>query len=505
MRNIILLISFITFSSFAQTNTEVYLFDLKTKDDKIRLENKRNISNNEGYDNQPSFLNDTTLLFSSIRKNQTDIAIFDTTRSERHWFNKTKGSEYSPTKVPEDMAVSAIRLDIDGKQRLYKYNLKSGLSKILLDSLKVGYHTWFNEYIIVSSVLEDEYMSLVVSNIKDSTNYTFQKKVGRSLHKIPNSKLISYISKENDIWEIKSLDPISGTTKKIINTITGAEDMCWLINGTILMGKGNQIFKFNPKTDTNWSIFHSFEDTELGDITRMSVNGAGSLLAIVSEVSPKHTVKKLLSAYNKRDIDAFLDHCTKDVTLYNYPSYKTSNDLSSFKKFHQDQFDKVKDLNAKVSTQIIHKNYVINLEEITFANQKYQDVKIYKIVSGKVARIIYFDKFKKADTNPVEIVQKQLDAYNSRNIDAFVATYSDDIKIYNFPDQFQYEGTERLKKGYSLFFERTPDLKCEIKNRIVIGNKVIDEESLTINSQNYKALAVYEVENGKIAKVTFIQ
>ncbi|NNE76259.1 MAG: hypothetical protein HKN31_04220, partial [Pricia sp.] len=34
----------------AQTNTEVYLLDIKTVDGKTEIVNPRNISNNEGYD-----------------------------------------------------------------------------------------------------------------------------------------------------------------------------------------------------------------------------------------------------------------------------------------------------------------------------------------------------------------------------------------------------------------------------------------------------------------------
>jgi len=56
-----------------------------------------------------------------------------------------------------------------------------------------------------------------------------------------------------------------------------------------------------------------------------------------------------------------------------------------------------------------------------------------------------------------------------------------------------------------LFFENTPDLNAEIKNRIVIGNKVIDQESVTANNIVFDAVAIYEVDNGKIDKVTFIK
>ncbi len=288
MRNLILLIILLSFSAFSQTNIEVYLFDLIINDGKIELDNKRNISNNEGYDNQPSFYNDNIVLFSSTQNNQTDIAAYNIRDSKIRWISNTpNGSEYSPTKIPNQKQISAIRLDNDGKQLLYKYDYKTGSQKVLLKDLKVGYHCWYNPEIIVSSVLDDNSMSLVVYNLKDNSNYTFQKNVGRSLHKIPNSKLISYISKENEVWEIKSLDPISGATKKVINAIPEAEDMCWLISGTILMGKGNTIYKFNPATDADWSVFHTFEDKEIANITRLATNTIGNMLALVSDISLK--------------------------------------------------------------------------------------------------------------------------------------------------------------------------------------------------------------------------
>ena len=36
----------------AQANSEIFLFDLETNTSKIELKNAKNLSNNEGYDNQ---------------------------------------------------------------------------------------------------------------------------------------------------------------------------------------------------------------------------------------------------------------------------------------------------------------------------------------------------------------------------------------------------------------------------------------------------------------------
>ncbi|MFD2561379.1 hypothetical protein [Aquimarina rubra] len=289
MRYLLILIA-CTYTSllFSQTETEVYLFDISIKGDVLSLKNQRNISDNPGYDNQPFFYNDNIVLFAGTRNGQTDIAKYNIRDAKVDWISETMiGSEYSPTKIPNQKAISAIRLDTTGKQLLYQYDFKTGKSKVLLKDLVVGYHTWYTKDLLVSSVLEDGGLSLVVSNLKDKSDYTFQKKVGRSLHKIPNTNLISYISKENDQWEIKSLNPITGATKKIINTIPQAEDMCWLINGTILMPKNNVIYKYNPKTDTDWSVFYTATDSNIKKITRITTNSISNLLALVAEKSDK--------------------------------------------------------------------------------------------------------------------------------------------------------------------------------------------------------------------------
>ena len=49
-------------------------FDLENNGEKIEVKNGKNISNNKGYDNQPSFIDDEKILYASTRNGQTDIA-----------------------------------------------------------------------------------------------------------------------------------------------------------------------------------------------------------------------------------------------------------------------------------------------------------------------------------------------------------------------------------------------------------------------------------------------
>jgi len=270
----------------AQTNTEVFLLDITVKEEAINLSILKNISNNSGYDNQPSFYNDNLVLFASTRNEQTDIASYAINKDRIDWISDTpNGSEYSPLKVPGKKSVSAIRLDTDGTQRLYSYDIESGASELLLKDLKVGYHVWFTKEVLVSSVLIENRMDLFVSNLKNHSDYKFFKNVGRSFHKIPNSKLISFINKQASIPKLMSLDPLSGDIEKIIDLPEGVQDVCWMINGTILAGQKNSIMKFTPGTDTQWQLVTEISPTVLTNITRLATNSLSTKLAVVAEVS----------------------------------------------------------------------------------------------------------------------------------------------------------------------------------------------------------------------------
>jgi adenine deaminase len=69
---------------------------------------------------------------------------------------------------------------------------------------------------------------------------------------------------------------------------------------------------------------------------------------------------------------------------------------------------------------------------------------------------------------PEVLVQQQVNAYNAKNIDAFLEPYADDIEIYTFPNTLVSKGKEGMRKTYEKLFKNVPDLHCEIKQRIII-------------------------------------
>ena len=106
--------------------------------------------------------------------------------------------------------------------------------------------------------------------------------------------------------------------------------------------------------------------------------------------------------------------------------------------------------------------------------------------------------------NPAAVVQRQLEAYNARDLERFAATYADDITIYRLPAlQPAITSMAQLREAYTQRFA-SPNLHAEILSRIVMGNKVIDHERVVgIREQPLEAVAVYEVVNGLIKTVWF--
>lgn len=109
----------------------------------------------------------------------------------------------------------------------------------------------------------------------------------------------------------------------------------------------------------------------------------------------------------------------------------------------------------------------------------------------------------RVDMSPVEIVQRQVEAYNARDLEAFAATYSDSIQVYRLPNlEPSIRNKAELKEFYGANRFTAPGLHAEILNRIVLGNKVIDHEHITgLPNSPFECVVIYEVENDLIQRV----
>ena len=113
------------------------------------------------------------------------------------------------------------------------------------------------------------------------------------------------------------------------------------------------------------------------------------------------------------------------------------------------------------------------------------------------------------NTLPADLVapvERQLHAYNARDIDTFMACWADDAQYYEFPSRLLASGAPQIRARHVTRFEE-PHLHGHLLHRGVVGNTVIDQERVTRDFPEgvgeVDVLAVYEVVDGKIAKAWF--
>ena len=105
------------------------------------------------------------------------------------------------------------------------------------------------------------------------------------------------------------------------------------------------------------------------------------------------------------------------------------------------------------------------------------------------------------------IVQRQLDAYNARDIDAFMAVWADDAQYFEHPSKLLASGAREIRARHISRFKE-PNLFGQLVKRMVVGNKVVDQEIVTRTfpegTGHIDVIAIYEVKDLKIANAWFI-
>jgi imidazolonepropionase-like amidohydrolase len=109
------------------------------------------------------------------------------------------------------------------------------------------------------------------------------------------------------------------------------------------------------------------------------------------------------------------------------------------------------------------------------------------------------------DESPLNIVQRQLNAYNAHDLETFLSFYSDTAVIYNFPGKPLAKGKEAIRQLYT-FLGRDTGLHVSITNRTVVGNKVFDHESATMSGRRLgEGMVIYYVDDHRISKVYLLE
>lgn len=113
------------------------------------------------------------------------------------------------------------------------------------------------------------------------------------------------------------------------------------------------------------------------------------------------------------------------------------------------------------------------------------------------------------EEDSMDPVQEQVDAYNARDVERFVAAYDPDVVIEDGAGNVMLRGYDAMRAYYGPPFAQSPNLHVRIANRLRVGEYVIDEEYVTgINVPGFPpevhGAAIYRVAGDKIVHVRLI-
>lgn len=288
LKSVITFVLFLTVTyTWSQANSEVYLATINFNPTGMEVEALVNISNDSNYDNQPSFLNQDTVLFAGNNQGQTDIFSYSIpTDSKEKLAGSLGGGEYSPTAVPNTSQIAAVRLDTTGLQRLYSYSPKTNSSKLLIDDLKVAYFTFYNPNTLVGCYIDEQEngLNLFVFKQDENKSYTLLKNVGRSFHKVPGQDMVSYtaINQEGN-HDIYLLDMQTYESFFVTQLPIGIQDYAWLDDSRIILGSNSSLYIYDTFGREGWEKMADLQSRNINNITRLAVSPNGKLLAIAAQ------------------------------------------------------------------------------------------------------------------------------------------------------------------------------------------------------------------------------
>ncbi|NOT75184.1 MAG: hypothetical protein HOP08_09670 [Cyclobacteriaceae bacterium] len=285
MKKIYLLLSVLFAAQLlsAQPGSEIYLFDLSIKKDKVIISNPVNITNHKGYDNQPSFHPEQPLLYYSSTGTDTltDIFVYNYKTKVSKSITQTSDREFSPTITPDQTSISCIIQRKNGQQDLGKYPVEGGDASLIVDNLTIGYHVW----------ADNSHLGLFVLGKPNSLHYLLlpMKKdtilatdIGRSLHRVPGESAFSFVQKISEKEsQIRKFNSQTMKLTTVVSTLPGKDDLCWLPDGKILMSDGTKIFFVHAGKSVEWKSIDDSGTSVLKGVTRMAASPDGKKLAVV--------------------------------------------------------------------------------------------------------------------------------------------------------------------------------------------------------------------------------
>jgi hypothetical protein len=265
---------------FAQD--EIPGFDICLASISGQSEHVVNVTAQPGYDNQPAFSADGGQLYYTRMEEdgQTEIWVYGLDSGEHSRLTHSSESEYSPTPVPDAAAITMVRVEADGKQRLWQLDLADNSATLLLPDIEpVGYHAWLGAERIALFLLPEPFTLLLSDKAGETTSVATH--IGRSLHFNSHSGALLYVDQSQTPWRVMSLAVDGSERTALAELFPAQEDFTVSSSGTLWTGFESKLYKM-PAGTTEWRLVADFEQSGISAISRIAINADETAVALVA-------------------------------------------------------------------------------------------------------------------------------------------------------------------------------------------------------------------------------
>ncbi|QDH80599.1 hypothetical protein FKX85_16745 [Echinicola soli] len=276
--------------SHAQSSCDLILLETKKMFGNFSVipGSAQKLTDRDGYDNQPSFLNNDQVAFSSIDENgNSDIIVYSFDTEEFMNMTRTEfKSEFSPRLTDCGKYISAVTVEEDSAQRLWLYPINFGEPELLYDDIEpVAYYAWFNN--IAAMNILGEPNKLVYPYSRENV-VELAENIGNCIQKRPKTSEITYIDKGTSVvlngketFELKSYDLEEKIAGNHGVALGQSDDFTWIDKNTLIMAKGQELYIKKVNKSMEWEKIAVVSMPGYGDISRLAASPRGDKLVLV--------------------------------------------------------------------------------------------------------------------------------------------------------------------------------------------------------------------------------
>ena len=108
------------------------------------------------------------------------------------------------------------------------------------------------------------------------------------------------------------------------------------------------------------------------------------------------------------------------------------------------------------------------------------------------------------DCDPAAVIDQQLAVWRVRDAVAFASHYAADAVMTDHPGVVTFSGREAIQARYAEAFTTRGPAEVVIETRIVSGDYVVDDETVSWAQGGGRAVVIYRVQNCLITRADYL-